>query len=409
MISNRVKTFTKSLAVAACAYAVTSYTPAMAADLGGDCCADLEERVAELEATTARKGNRKVSLTIYGHVNNALMLWDDGFDDNAYVVGNLNSPSRFGFKGKAKITSDWSAGYKIEIQVDSPGRSDKHNQDDDDGNEGNLAIRKAYWYLKSKTFGKVSVGQNSTAIDDLTHWGWYHAAYGQATQKTSNGFFLRSSPTSDDGTWSNVTSNFDGPRGEIVRYDTPTIAGFVGTASWGEDDYWDVALRYAGKLGDFKVKAAVGYGEDEDEKDDEHFKASGVITHMPTGLFVYGAFTSTDHNDVENADEEGYAIAVGIIQKFNSLGKTSVWGMYTNSEDVGAGLNQEWAYGHDWDDVRSTEAERWDIGIAQSIDAAAMKIYAVYQHSELDVDVVQHSNLKFEDLDTFTAGAVIKF
>ena len=43
--------------------------PAFAADLGGDCCADLEERVAELEATTARKGNRKVSLSIYGQVN----------------------------------------------------------------------------------------------------------------------------------------------------------------------------------------------------------------------------------------------------------------------------------------------------------------------------------------------------
>ncbi|MBL8566375.1 MAG: porin, partial [Hyphomicrobiaceae bacterium] len=41
---------------------------ASAADLGGDCCADLEERVAELEATTARKGNRKVSLTISGWV-----------------------------------------------------------------------------------------------------------------------------------------------------------------------------------------------------------------------------------------------------------------------------------------------------------------------------------------------------
>jgi len=39
---------------------------ANAADLGGDCCADLEERVAELEATIARKGNRKVSLTLSG-------------------------------------------------------------------------------------------------------------------------------------------------------------------------------------------------------------------------------------------------------------------------------------------------------------------------------------------------------
>ena len=38
---------------------------AEAADIGGDCCSDLEERVAELEATTVRKGNNKVSLTLY--------------------------------------------------------------------------------------------------------------------------------------------------------------------------------------------------------------------------------------------------------------------------------------------------------------------------------------------------------
>ena len=42
-------------------------TQASAADLGGDCCGDLEERIAELEATAARKGNRKVSLEVSGH------------------------------------------------------------------------------------------------------------------------------------------------------------------------------------------------------------------------------------------------------------------------------------------------------------------------------------------------------
>jgi opacity protein-like surface antigen len=43
-------------------------TSAIAANLGvgGSCCADLEERVAELEATTAGKGNRKVRLLQYG-------------------------------------------------------------------------------------------------------------------------------------------------------------------------------------------------------------------------------------------------------------------------------------------------------------------------------------------------------
>ncbi len=60
---------------------------ASAADLGGNCCADLEERIAELEATTARKGNRKVSLTISGWVAEQVMWWDDGVERNTYVGG----------------------------------------------------------------------------------------------------------------------------------------------------------------------------------------------------------------------------------------------------------------------------------------------------------------------------------
>ena len=64
---------------------VMSSHPAKAADLGGDCCADLEERVAELEATTVRKGNKKVSLTISGWVVKDVNWWDDGKESNVYV------------------------------------------------------------------------------------------------------------------------------------------------------------------------------------------------------------------------------------------------------------------------------------------------------------------------------------
>ena len=49
-----------------------------AADLGAPCCGDLEERVAELEATTASKGNPKISLTISGQVYRVVPWWDDG-------------------------------------------------------------------------------------------------------------------------------------------------------------------------------------------------------------------------------------------------------------------------------------------------------------------------------------------
>ena len=64
-------------------------TSASAADLGGNCCADLEERIAELEATTARKGNRKVSLTVSGWVNQSVLYWDDGRERNIYQLDGV--------------------------------------------------------------------------------------------------------------------------------------------------------------------------------------------------------------------------------------------------------------------------------------------------------------------------------
>jgi hypothetical protein len=53
--------------VAAVAGLFRTAVTARAADLGGDCCADLEQRVAELEAATVRKAG-KVSVTVSGYL-----------------------------------------------------------------------------------------------------------------------------------------------------------------------------------------------------------------------------------------------------------------------------------------------------------------------------------------------------
>ena len=76
------------VALVAAAGILAGGVAAQAADLGGNCCADLEERVAELEATAARKGNRKMSLTITGALA-AKVLWHDNEDG----VGATRRPS----------------------------------------------------------------------------------------------------------------------------------------------------------------------------------------------------------------------------------------------------------------------------------------------------------------------------
>ena len=107
-----------ALAAAASLFAMTS---ANAADLGGNCCADLEERIAELEATTVKKGTRKVSLTISGFVAHNVMFWDDGVSRDIYIGDGGNYGSRFRFVGTAKINANWSAGFLYEFGINNNG------------------------------------------------------------------------------------------------------------------------------------------------------------------------------------------------------------------------------------------------------------------------------------------------
>ena len=149
---------------------------ASAADLGGNCCADLEERIAELEATTARKGNRKVSLTISGWVSQQVMWWDDGRERNVYVTdtGSVSIGTHVKFSGQATIVPGWSAGYVLNLE---PIQNDLLlvDQGHDNGVSGNamalvanggslgaglgfnnsgVAVESSYWFVRSDHLGQ---------------------------------------------------------------------------------------------------------------------------------------------------------------------------------------------------------------------------------------------------------------
>ena len=98
-------------------------TPAQAADLGGDCCADLEERVAELEATTVRKGNKKVSVTLSGWVVKSMNFWDDGDDRQLRRrrQGRTTLATRFAITGSAHDRA-WLVG-RLQYNRRGPWRS----------------------------------------------------------------------------------------------------------------------------------------------------------------------------------------------------------------------------------------------------------------------------------------------
>lgn len=411
-----------------------------AADLGGDCCADLEDRIAELEATTARKGNRKVSLTISGYVAQEITYWNDGGESNVYLHGlGPTQATHVKVNGQAQIMPGITAGYMLRIQnlEDNPfGRNaatgDAMNQANDNFSQG-LNVQMSYWYLQSKDLGKVSVGKLAHAaksaamftdqsgtqiIDNYT----FLAGFPQFTVRSGGDLAPATLTYGQFGFCYAQALPLGGDCNGIVmngvRYDTPAFAGFSASASWGEDDFWEVAARYSGEFNGFKILLAAGYSEFSDEnttgpmaalgKSSDVFQAGGYVQHIATGIFAHAAYGQEDNNDTvllngaTALDSDHWYVKSGIRQKWTTLGATIVYGDYAEYNDqLGPAAL---ALG-----ATSGQLTRYGGGIAQEIDAAAMTVYLKYQHYDVDAKGIPTAIGAFEDVELVSLGGIINF
>jgi hypothetical protein len=489
-------------------YAAGGVTPAKAADLGGDCCADLEERVAELEATVARKGNRRMSLTISGQVSTAVMAWDAGgsiagsagtpasitvgppvFADadpaiapdalpvrsaadpghvdpphvhgdhthtitqtaavaakpagkarDVYVVDNvLSGGSYFALTGSAQINPNVSAGFNMTVAFDTGGRSHQVSQFDDDGQsviptastavggyDTFIVVTLANWYLDHKQLGRVEVGRINTATAGLTSIDLGGAG---VVANSSIGYAQRGfTAVGGNTTWANLlggnTVNGSGlSRAQAVSYSTPIYGGFSAKAAWGENDVWDIALRYAGEFSGFRLAAGIGYisnssglGDVTEDPVSGNFalstqcaadpgckpsqvKGSASILHVATGLYLTGAYVKQDNDVAGRDDTTMWYLNGGISKNWTGLGNTVLYGEYAR---VNNALDNFGTSGATF--VADAEATMWGLGVVQNIDAAAMELFLSYKNFSADVP-----GQDVQDFNVVLGGARVKF
>jgi len=275
---------------------------ARAADFASDCCADLEQRVADLEATATRKGNRNMSLTISGQVDKVILWWDDGRSSKTYYgLENGNATTRFSIYGDAKVAADVQIGFEITLDNQS-GTSAGVNQWDANGKNNNLitplgapsftgnnndnyfgAARRMLVWIEDGKLGRISVGRNfmAGAVTTIDLAGISAGASDSLSQ--INGSFVVRGPAGQhyDVLWKNLTIySTNLPRQNEVRYDAPSIAGFIFSASLADDgSNWGSMVRYANEFNGIHVAGGIGY---------EHFgqvaaQAVGVEQHRHLG------------------------------------------------------------------------------------------------------------------------------
>lgn len=346
---------------------------AKAADLGGNCCADLEERVAELEATVARKGNRKMTLIVSGEVSKAVLWHDiDGLPgaDKLRVIDNPNSGTKLRFSGEGALGAGGAkAGFLVEIGIDETAGNLLGVGVDD------FKVRHSVAWI-SGALGKVSVGRTSSATDGIS----------EIDLANTN---LASLPMSIEPLWtlSGLGSvpvvgpilnplGYDGSRANIVRYDSPTMAGFTASAAWGGgqtasgDDLWDVALRYAGEFSGIRVAAGAGYRV---EKFDTFgadtmntLTGSASVMHMPSGLFVNASAAKQDSHPIWG-DSQMWQARAGWAKNVFGIGQTSFFGEYGDHSLKDLGVDSTF----------------WGAGVVQSVDSAALDLFLSYRSYDI--------------------------
>ena len=95
-----------------------------------------------------------------------------------------------------------------------------------------------------------------------------------------------------------------------VRYDSPTWGGFSVSGGFGEDDYKDVAVKYAADWNNFKVSAAFGFTNMTDEN---YILSGGGLNGIHLNVNLY------------QARRLRHACAVGLVRLRHVLGRGCRW------------------------------------------------------------------------------------
>lgn len=343
---------------------------------------EIEDRILDLEETTAKKGNSNVTFEVSGWINRMFMGWNDGRDRDVYIVDNVSSRSRLEFKGYAKIARGWSAGYYLSMGLDDMASNDV-DQLDSSGDDL-IDIRHSAWWIRNNQLGKVTVGLSSTATDNIIHSDTGGIMPGAANIATMGGSLIvrhaDEYETGEGGLITRTTLNdfaagasVDTLRRNAVRYDAPRFNVLGGrvylSTAWGEDDFFDAAIRYRTSWNDWRFRAGFGYLHDTDEgirtgigtRDRQEFKGSASVIHVPSGLFTTMAYVRREFNGTDPSNQAVFGeettgvvtppgtnrppidylyTAWGIRRAFSSLGDTSVYGEYAQVDDAITGLNE---------------------------------------------------------------------
>ncbi|MFN7709794.1 MAG: porin [Holosporales bacterium] len=378
---------------------------------------------------TVVSSNDKVKLAIYGQVNRAAVLYNNGHEKEVKHVDNNNTATRLRFTGEAKLNENIKAGGIIEYQVVSE-------------NSANVDIKQNMASAKADTFtdrildaylntkvGKISLGQGETAshrtshadlsgttvvqegIEVDTQAGGVRFAIGKENKPLPKKLYKRTLRVGD------VTIDVLGSkRLDRVRYDTPEWAGLTFSVAHINHKRRDFGVRYAREWNKTKVAAALGWYVDPHavrvgawDQDRVHNlpKANlkkvtqlggSLAVLFPVGISLSGGYAQEkNHVTTPEKRKNGHlwGTKLGYQDDFFAMGKTAFAVGYFRAKALYAGdANPSEASDLNTRTVQKNLRQRyaadnrnkaWVLGLyaVQNVSKLGMEIYFAWQRHKL--------------------------
>ena len=347
-----------------------------------------------------QSGRSGVQLTVSGQANRMAFYADNGDEAQLFNADNDFSSTRVNFTGKGKITDDLTAGATIEVQIESNSSADVTIPSERAAARGTgFNERKLEVFFDSESLGMLSLGQGSTASDGIAEIDL------SGTQVISgSGFdalgasieYLTSGTNAPSGfAVGDLINNQDGlSRDDRMRYDSPSLAGFVASTSWVDADTWDVALRYAGEFSGWEGQAGIGYWDASARSTGFTGIGGSAAIRAPFGTSLQGAYTSLDFDSLNRDDTGFWYVKLGQDFDVIEFGTTGISIDYSEAEDESA---------------NGTQASFWSIALVQAIKKAATEIYFNVGQYSGEVPGAGSTTVDLEDITIAGVGARVRF
>ncbi len=332
--------------------------------------------LAAVGTSTLIANAHAIEFKFSGQVSRMIVAPDDALGSDLQHQDIGFSGSRFRITGEEELAGGYTVGFRLEQQLESnPSFAASGGNQTDGGNDDFIDNRYQDLYVKS-AYGKLSMGKGDGAANGGTEAdlsGTVLAANSNHQDNWGNYVIVAGATPEDNVTWDSIFVMNDGiSRVNRLRYDTPSLNGFVISASLDQGNAYEIATTYNGNVGNNKISSALFYVNAQDFADDAEVIGLSASVLMENGLNATVAWSDRDNITSVGPDQTATTVKLGYKTGIHAITIDYGLGELGSTDADTVGLTYAAHFTKNIESFATIRQLDSDLANAESVDLAAV-------------------------------------